>query len=671
LEVFKIRSNRAKIGRHIRNALIIWGPILLIGVILPDLAFDSLAIHPLLGSVLALWLAGATLVTAFAIGAGILNIIRVEFNSQFEHALFAMPLGLGAVSLTIFVLGLLGLLIPLVILLMMFGLSVLAGREIDGLISEVPQLARSSKKRWHEASIPIRLLLIAGFIVAALSLLQALLPPIGYDGLYYHLPIPKLYLESGRIYPTPEFTPAGFPLLGEMLFIVGMAVGSDTFSQLMNLVFAVLLAAATIKAGQRWAKPFGGWIAGAMLLGMPIISIWATLPYVDFAWALFEFLGVYALLLWGERMRASNAILAGLMFGLALGTKYLALGGLLFIVLAAIIIWRRERLLTLARLIIPLIAAAVIVGAPWYIKNWIWYSNPVYPLLNGIFNPASGPLWTTRLSLPQLDPLYLLLLPISLFVNREHYVGVFGDFEFLNPLFLLIFAYPLTRNGRNMDRLAFMAFMRYTFWALTHSDLIRYLLPIISIIGIVSASVIQKLYQRVRNKGTFRVVLMGIGGGFVASSLAVSIIFFVEVRPLSVLMGWESRSSYLSRQLNDYSAIQYVNENLSHDDTVLMIYDARGYYCEERCIPDLLQNRWLNMLGTSPTPSSVAATLERQGITHLLYTREDAAYLISIDASGTYAEATAFLHEDFIPQCAEAVYQDESASVYKITCLDS
>ena len=668
MEALKNLRNRMEIGRYIRNAVILWGPICFLGVVLPELPSDSLATLPLLDSVLALWLALATLLLAAAVGTGILNIIRVEISSPVEQALFAIPLGLGAISITIFLLGLMGILIPLVILLIMFGLSILVGGSIDHLIHEAPRVGQSMGKRWHDSAIPIRLVIIAGFLLATLSLLQALAPPTGVDGLYYHLPIPKLYLEAGRIFPTPDVTPSGFPLIGEMLFTVGMAFGSDIYSQLMNLAFAVLFVAATITAGQRWAQPYAGWIAGAILLGMPIVAIWATLPYVDFAWALYEFLGIYALLIWGERKTVSTAILAGLMFGLALGTKYLALGGLLFTAIAVITLWRREHVLSLAKLVIPFFAAAVLVGAPWYIRNWIWYSNPVYPFFNGLFNPASASLGLPYLAGLSLDPLYQLLLPFNLYFRREQFAGVYGTIEFLNPLFLLIFAYPWMRKGRTLDRLAFLTFMRYIFWSLTHISFMRYLLPIFPSVSILAAYVVQTLYQRARFRIPIRALLAGIGGGMVASSLVYSIIFFVDVNPLGAILGWETRHSFLTRRLEDYAAIQYVNNELSHDDTVLMIIDARGYYCNERCIPDYFHTRWLNMLISSPTPVAVASALQLKGITHLLFSNQDANYMLSIDETGIYYDAVEFLLEDFLPQCAEALYDDGSASVYKITC---
>ena len=61
--------------------------------------------------------------------------------------------------------------------------------------------------------------------VMILALTLALLPPTSWDGLFYHLTGPKLYLQQGAIRPGPDIPHLNFPSLMEMNFLLAMAVG--------------------------------------------------------------------------------------------------------------------------------------------------------------------------------------------------------------------------------------------------------------------------------------------------------------------------------------------------------------------------------------------------------------------------------------------------------------
>jgi len=111
-------------------------------------------------------------------------------------------------------------------------------------------------------------LLLAGSILA-LTLLECLTPPWEYDGLMYHLQGPRLFLQAGRIELLPDNWQANGPATTDMLFTLGLSFGSDTFAKLVHLTYAVLLIAATFAFGQRYLKPHGGWLASAILLGIP------------------------------------------------------------------------------------------------------------------------------------------------------------------------------------------------------------------------------------------------------------------------------------------------------------------------------------------------------------------------------------------------------------------
>jgi hypothetical protein len=96
------------------------------------------------------------------------------------------------------------------------------------------------------------------------------------------------------------------------------------------------------------------------------------------------------MILWIKTLRHEWLALSGLMIGIALGGKYLALGNAC--ALALIVIWnsRRDGLKRMIQNLAVFGGIALVVGSPWYLKNWLWTGNPVYPLYFG------GPAWPTE-----------------------------------------------------------------------------------------------------------------------------------------------------------------------------------------------------------------------------------------------------------------------------------
>jgi 4-amino-4-deoxy-L-arabinose transferase-like glycosyltransferase len=209
----------------------------------------------------------------------------------------------------------------------------------------------------------------------------------------YHLQGPRLFLEAGRIILLPENWQSNGPFTVEMLYLLGLAFGSDVFSQLIHLVYTICLLLATFSFARRFMGVREAWIAFAILLGIPLIPYLAALPNVDLSWALYEFLAMYALFIWKEIRGKSWLILAGLIIGWALGSKYFALGWAG--ILGLWVLWesRKDGLkrITLTGLLFGI--PGLIVGAPWYIKNMVLSGNPLYP-------------WRTRLGLCSPEFLY-------------------------------------------------------------------------------------------------------------------------------------------------------------------------------------------------------------------------------------------------------------------------
>jgi Dolichyl-phosphate-mannose-protein mannosyltransferase len=155
-----------------------------------------------------------------------------------------------------------------------------------------------------------------------------------------------------------------------------------------------------------------GWASAILLAITPTFGRWASSGYVDLPMAFFYILSViFAWRLWQTR-HWTDALLAGVMMGLAAWTKNAALLGILF--LSAWLTWAWLRRKIGWRLAILALVGSAIVAAPWYIRNW---------LQAGLIIPDTA--WTDQakrsfdslLILPQLYGLAGLLMLITVILT--------------------------------------------------------------------------------------------------------------------------------------------------------------------------------------------------------------------------------------------------------------
>jgi hypothetical protein len=198
-----------------------------------------------------------------------------------ETLVFSFALGMGLIGLGIYALGVSGLFRPGWLAAFLAAVAAVTGPDFRDAYQDVRQAAQVLQGDWQRARV--WKLLVLGLVVAIglLTLIVALAPPWAYDGLMYHLQAPRLFLEQGRIVALPAILQANGPLLGQMLYSIGLAFGSDVFSQVIHLTFAWVLLLAVLAAGRRLLGAAGGWVAAGVLLGILIFPLWGTLAYVD------------------------------------------------------------------------------------------------------------------------------------------------------------------------------------------------------------------------------------------------------------------------------------------------------------------------------------------------------------------------------------------------------
>ncbi|MFH0794759.1 MAG: hypothetical protein V2A74_12090, partial [bacterium] len=158
---------------------------------------------------------------AGATGTGLWVLRRASLRCEGTlRILLAAALGFSIGKLVLFFLGVLGAYWPPLLL----ALPLMGAVGLRALLDRgtAPNARRATES--GDKDIVIRVLLAAGVAISAIpALVEALTPPASWDALVYHLTIPRLYLEAGRLAPLPDLIYANFPHATDLLYLLPLA----------------------------------------------------------------------------------------------------------------------------------------------------------------------------------------------------------------------------------------------------------------------------------------------------------------------------------------------------------------------------------------------------------------------------------------------------------------
>ncbi len=616
----------------------------------PPLAFSVAALgRSLLDLLTALWIA------FFALGLGLpiwrwLGVAEQRSKGAREQGsrsvtlvplLFSWGLGFGALGLLVLGLGLIGWLQTAVLLPTAIALTLLTLWEIW----------RLGIRDWKLASLQslISNKLIALFLLLTLgmALTLALLPPTDWDGLFYHLKGPQLYLAAGAIRPGIDLSHLHFPALFEMLYTLAMALRGDVSAQLLHFFFSLLLAGlVAVMARQLFGVRNGGITAVLFLFATPMILLLGTWAYNDLPLAFYSVGALYAFIRWQKGENARWLILSGLFAGLAMSMKYTSFITPLFIGL--LLLWQHRRNLRQSwRPLLAFALPAALVAAPWYLKNWAFTGNPVYPFVFGgrfwdDFRAAAYSETGTGIG---LDPAALLRLPydLTLGLRDASQDGPTG------PLYLgflpLLLAFALRRRPQTppaFRTITLYALVAYAFWmwgAITSSGLwqSRLLLPAFVALCPLLAWLLQATEQWDHPQFSTRRFLNLAIAFVLALVLLGQFSHWLTINPLPYLLGGESRDGYLLRRLGPhYAAMQSINE-LPENAVVTFLWEPRSYYCQRDCRPDTILDKFGHLVYLHGDAAGIAQAWRTEGVTHVLLWRLGLDFVLQDGGGGATA----------------------------------
>lgn len=212
-----------------------------------------------------------------------------------------------------------------------------------------------------------------------------------WDSIAYHLAVPKLWLEAGKIDLISYIHQSNFPFAVDSLFLLGLKWGGQAGAKMFVWLYT-LLGVITIfgLARQRYGQR-AGWWASLVFTTVPIVLWQSGTAYIDVAHGLYAGLGLIFACWWIESDDSKHAWLSAILLSFAAGTKYtglqtIAVAGLVALI-GAILLKRNLKPVFVIGL------ASLALASPWYIKNFVWKENPVFPFF---YSKLGGKDWDQR-----------------------------------------------------------------------------------------------------------------------------------------------------------------------------------------------------------------------------------------------------------------------------------
>jgi hypothetical protein len=330
------------------------------------------------------------------------------------------------------------------------------------------------------------LLMLILFIQAMVNLIGALGPELGFDALWYHTTIPKLWLAQNKItFLGGDYYYSGLPKLVDMLYTMGGG-------QLLHFSFGILCLVVIYKLSRKYLNKTYSLLACVIFYSNLVVGWQSITAYIDLGRTFFEILALYLFI---EKKYFQTSVV----LGLAVASKILAIGSLpIFVVLG----------LPISYLLTP-----IFIVSPWLIFNFLNTGNPIYPISSGYPMDWNFSFNILRLADP-INPIYVMVL-VELFANSSWFIEMFEKYK-------LLFIYCV---------------LSFVVWFLTpHTGGGRFLLPYLPAWSVLAAILIHK------NK-------FFVGMAIVLAVVSIGYRGLANAKYLPYLMGMQTKQEFLDKYL--------------------------------------------------------------------------------------------------------------------------
>lgn len=474
--------------------------------------------------------------------------------------MFEIAFLLGIYSYIIFFFGLLGILFrPLVIVVSLVFWSGAAWYYKNNLKKSAGLFANYLQNTSLFERVCLGILLLQILV----NLLGVFGPELGFDALWYHVTLPKLYL----LYHSVLHIPGGLlyysdmPKLIEMVYTGALSFQAVFLAKSVQWISGILCCIVLYRLSRLFVSQKLSLLAVVIFYSNLVVGWESTSAYIDLSWTFFILLSFYSFLEWRKTKENIWVKRLGLIMGLAIATKLVS-GGI--VVLLGSALWMSTRKTQKIQTVGRYLLLSLLVPLPWFVFSFIHTGNPVYPLFTStypinnylsLFNPLIIIRNTWQLFLQSPDPLtpvYAAILPL-LFIFHKKLLQDYKEIILLSlGGFVVWYLTPQTGGG-------------------------RFALPFLPLWSLCSVCVIENLVLWKKQ--------LLVGFMLLTCMVAIGYRGLANAKILPLLLGKQTQSQYLTSRLNFsfgdfYDVDGYFAKHIKPTDTVLLYGFHNLYYVD-------------------------------------------------------------------------------------------
>ncbi|MBU2543572.1 glycosyltransferase family 39 protein [Patescibacteria group bacterium] len=379
-------------------------------------------------------------------------------------------------------------------------------------------------------------ILIFLILVWLSHLVQVFIPEVGFDAVWYHLPIVKAILEHKKLVFLPELYQSANPLFSDLIFGLGFFFAGELGSKIVAYLFGLLLIISTYVLSRKFLNKFWSLIVVLIVSTFQVVAWQSASFYVDIAKAFWEISSLIALAKWKDNQQHKWLVISALLFGASLATKLFSLF-LLPVFLCLVFIWsKREKFSQ----ILSFTIGSLICSFPFYFFTYLKTDNPFFSFSQHLIKLGEIGGDSSFLSYIWQRTTLLPSLPVQLVIARDY-----TSFVLILFLPVLFFYIQKLRNNKLLLGMTIFTIWQVFLWWYLPPLSTRYALSGFVIWTIISIWSVAGLSQK--NSRFFQPILLSI---FLAITINLAPRIFVNIRSFEYLSGSQNKQQYI-RQFFD------------------------------------------------------------------------------------------------------------------------
>jgi hypothetical protein len=408
---------------------------------------------------------------------------------------------------------------------------------------------------------------------ASINLIGVFGPEISFDSLWYHLTLPKMFIQNHGLFflPGEKMVYSVMPKLTEMLYIPALLLATDSFAKLIHFTFGILILIAIYKISRKFlSKEFA--ILAAVIFYANLVVGWESIAaYVDLSRGFFELLAIWGFLNWFETKQKKWLSISAIVLGLAVTVKLVAAFSI--IIFLALFVYKqivnKEKWGSVISNFFLFTFITILIPLPWLIFAFLKTGNPFYPSFSTI---QAGSLQTFQ----------FISFPNLLSIPADAYNFFLRLNDPISPIYLIIlplFILGIRKFNSKLKILSIYSIFALAIWYLTEQvQGGRFILPYLPVFSILTAYLISIVKPESFKKFLLIVVIL-------VSVISIGYRGIANTKFIPVILGRESKAQFLTKYLNFsfgdfYDTDNYFQNHLTKSDTVLLYGFGKLYYVD-------------------------------------------------------------------------------------------